>query len=280
MRLSTFSKTRSSPGWSHRTRERLPGFRPRQFFSPTMKVQLRKPILKYGRNLLRQVHKGIGRASLVGDAPFFSSAQFPWATELENNWLVIREELDRVLLHREDLPNFQDISPDQKHLSKGDQWKTFFSLPTGSMLQQTPRGARAPSPCSRRSRARRRRFSRSFQRGMHIPAHRGPYKGVVRCHLGLIVPEPKENCRIRVADTIAHWEESKTMFFDDTYEHEVWNEIDGVRVVLFMDVLRPLSFPMSAIDRFVIKAIAASPFITDAKRNHEAWEQRMADIWR
>ncbi|MEO6871212.1 MAG: aspartyl/asparaginyl beta-hydroxylase domain-containing protein, partial [Chthoniobacterales bacterium] len=80
--------------------------------------------------------------------------------------------------------------------------------------------------------------------------------------------------------TIAHWEEGKTMFFDDTYNHEVWNDTDGVRVVLFLDVLRPLSFPMSAINRTVIKAIAASPLITDAKKNHEAWEQRMETLWR
>ncbi|MEP6822252.1 MAG: hypothetical protein ABI946_07885 [Chthoniobacterales bacterium] len=52
------------------------------------------------------------------------------------------------------------------------------------------------------------------------------------------------------------------------------------RVVLFMDVLRPLSFPMSAIDRFIINGIAASPFITDAKKNHEAWGQRIDALWR
>ncbi len=127
-----------------------------------MKVSLRKPVMKYGRKLLHQVHKGIGRASLVGDAPFFSPAQFPWAQELEKNWRVIREELDQVL-------------------------------------------------------------ERS---------------------------------------------------------HEVWNDPDGVRVVLFLDVLRPLSFPMSVINRTVIKAIAASPLITDAKKNHEAWEQRMEELWR
>lgn len=107
---------------------------------------------------------------------------------------------------------------------------------------------------------------------MHIPAHCGPYKGVVRCHLGSIVPEPKEQCRIRVADTIAHWEEGRTMFFDDTYNHEVWNDTDGVRLVLFLDGLRPLSFPMSAINRTVIKAIAASPLITDAKKKSRGLE--------
>ncbi len=245
-----------------------------------MKDQLRKPLMKYGRKVLQQVQKRIGASSLIGDHPFFPRERFNWARELEENWSVIRAELDEVLKRRENLPNFQDISPDQKHLAKEDKWKTFFFFAYG--LDSPANAARCPrtSGLLKAVPGAQTAFFSILSPRMHIPAHCGPYKGVIRCHLGLIVPKPEEACRIRVADTIAHWEEGKCMFFDDTYEHEVWNETDGVRVVLFMDVLRPLSFPMSAINRFIIKAIAASPFITDARKNHEAWEQRMTDIWR
>lgn len=236
--------------------------------------------MRQGRRILRQVQKGIGHASLVGDQPFFSPEQFPWARRLEENWRVIREELDAVMARRADLPNFQDISPDQKHLAKEDKWKTFFFFAYG--LESPANCARCPRTAAllRGVPGAKTAFFSILAPGMHIPAHCGPYKGVVRYHLGLIVPEPKEQCRIRVADQIAHWEEGKSLFFDDTYEHEVWNDTDGVRVVLFMDVLRPLSFPMSAVNRGIIRAIAASPLITDAKKNHEAWEQRMTEIWR
>src|SRR5215211_8767020 len=245
-----------------------------------MKTQFRKPLMKYGRKLLRQVQKQMTRSSLVGDQPFFSPAQFPWAKELEANWQVIREELEEVLRYRDDLPNFQDISPDQKHLAKENQWKTFFFFAYG--LKVPANAARCPRTAAllQAVPGARTAFFSILSPHMHIPAHRGPYKGVVRYHLGLIVPKPEEQCRIRVAETIAHWEEGKSMFFDDTYEHEVWNNTDGVRVVLFMDVLRPLRFPMAGVNRFIIKAIAASPFITDAKKNHEAWEQRMTELWR
>ena len=245
-----------------------------------MNQQLRKPLMKYGRKLLQQVQKGIGRASAIGDHPFFSPAEFPWATEIEKNWRTIREELDLVLTRRDDLPNFQDISPDQKHLAKEDKWKTFFFFAYG---------LEAPGNCARCPRTMqllktipgaKTAFFSILSPRMHIPAHCGPYKGVIRYHLGLIIPEPKEQCRIRVADTVAHWEEGKSMFFDDTFEHEVWNDTDGMRVVLFMDVLRPLRWPMSAINKLIIKIIAASPFIKDAKKNHEAWEQKMAQLWR
>ncbi len=245
-----------------------------------MKAQFRKSLMKYGRKLLQQVQKGIARASLVGDQPFFSAEQFPWAKELEKNWHVIREELDVVMTHRADLPNFQDISPDQKHLAKEDKWKTFFFFAYG--LETPGNAARCPRTAAllKAVPGAKTAFFSILAPHMHIPAHCGPYKGVVRYHLGLIVPKPEAQCRIRVAETIAHWEEGRSMFFDDTYEHEVWNDTDGVRVVLFMDVLRPLRFPMSVINRLIIRAIAASPFITDAKKNHEAWEQRMTELWR
>ena len=110
----------------------------------------------------------------------------------------------------------------------------------------------------------------------HIPDHCGPYKGIVRYHLALKVPEPRDQCRIRVGDEIVTWEEGRSLIFDDTYEHEVWNDTDGERVVLFVDVVRPLRFPMNLVNAGVIWAIAHSPFILDAKRRHLAWEERFA----
>jgi len=56
-------------------------------------------------------------------------------------------------------------------------------------------------------------------------------------------------------------------------------DTEVLRVVLFMDVLRPLPYLVGLLNRMIIKAIAASPFIRDAKRNHEAWERRMSQLW-
>ena len=64
------------------------------------------------------------------------------------------------------------------------------------------------------------------------------------------------------------------MVFDDTFNHEVWNDTEETRVVLFVDVLRPLPIPGSQINRAIVKAIGYSPFVLDAKRNQEAWERR------
>ncbi|HEV8185372.1 MAG TPA: aspartyl/asparaginyl beta-hydroxylase domain-containing protein, partial [Chthoniobacterales bacterium] len=145
-----------------------------------MKNHLRKPLMRYGRKLLKQVQKGIGRASAIGDHAFFSPAQFPWAKEIEKNWRTIRDELDVVLTRREDLPNFQDISPDQKHLAREDKWKTFFFFAYG--LEAPGNCARCPRTIDllKRIPGAKTAFFSILSPRMHIPAHRGPYKGVIR----------------------------------------------------------------------------------------------------
>jgi ornithine lipid ester-linked acyl 2-hydroxylase len=54
--------------------------------------------------------------------------------------------------------------------------------------------------------------------------------------------------------------------FDDTFPHRAWNDADGMRVVLFLDVLRPLSQPAALINKITVQCIAWSPFIQDAKK--------------
>ena len=108
----------------------------------------------------------------------------------------------------------------------------------------------------------------------HIPPHRGPYRGVVRCHLALMVPGTPEACGISVGGEVRHWHEGETMFFDDGYEHSAWNDSEGTRVVLFLDVIRPLRRPAADVNKALLRGIAWSPFLRDAKRRHEAWERR------
>jgi hypothetical protein len=46
-----------------------------------------------------------------------------------------------------------------------------------------------------------------------------------------------------------------------------------------MDVLQALPYLAGLLNRMAIKAIAASPFIRDVNKNHEAWERRMSLLW-
>jgi beta-hydroxylase len=219
----------------------------------------------------------VGLRSLVGDSEFLALERFPWSKELESHTPEIRAELERLLIDHEALPNFQDISRDQIEITDDDRWKTLFLYGYGfkaelvsalcptttALVEQVPGMVTAM-------------FSILSPR-KHIPAHRGPYKGVLRYHLGLIVPSHREACRIRVGGEVRHWEEGRGMIFDDTFEHEVWNDTDELRAVLFLDVMRPLPRPDALINTLIVKTIGLSPFIQDARRNQRAWEQRFLE---
>jgi ornithine lipid ester-linked acyl 2-hydroxylase len=230
--------------------------------------------ISVGEKVLAPIERWIGKRSLVGDATFFPLERFQWVKLIEDNAATIRGELERVLEDRAALPNFQDISKDQIEITDDDRWKTFFLYGYGFEaklgVEMCPRTAALMRQIPGMTTAM---FSILSPR-KHILDHRGPYKGVLRYHLGLIIPQEKEACRIRVGEQIRHWEEGKSLIFDDTFNHEVWNDTDETRVVLFVDVLRPLPFPESAINSLIVKAIGFSPFVLDAKRNQEAWERR------
>ena len=224
--------------------------------------------------LLPVLERPLDKHSLIGAGTFFEAAQFPWAVELEKNWCLIQQELDTILQNHQAIPNFQEVLPSQQRLTNDNDWKTFMFYGYGHKMEANCDRCPNTAHLIEQVPGMKTAFFSILSPGKHIPAHRGFYKGVLRYHLGLIVPEPKEQCRIRVGNDIRHWEEGKSMIFDDTFDHEVWNETDGVRVVLFMDVIRPLPFPWSSWNHMMIKLISWVPEIQQASKNQDKWTHR------
>jgi ornithine lipid ester-linked acyl 2-hydroxylase len=233
----------------------------------------------FGEKTLPPLESWLGRSSTVGDEPFFDTGTFPWARALEADWRKIRAELDAVLEDQEHLPNFQDISVDQATMTTDDRWKTYFLYGYG--FKSEANCARCPETarlCAQIPGMKTAFFS-ILAPGKHLPAHRGPYKGVMRYHLGLLIPEPADACGIRVDHETRHWAEGESMIFDDTYEHEAWNRTDGVRVVLFVDIMRPMRFPANLLNA-VFTWVIAMPFVplTGLAGNYLRWEKRFETI--
>jgi ornithine lipid ester-linked acyl 2-hydroxylase len=241
---------------------------------PTIGERLGEASLQAGAAVLRGFERFILRFSLVPTTPYLDPALLPWTAEVEMHWADIRAELDEVLRRHDDLPNFQDISVDQATITDDDRWKTFFLYGFGFKAEANC--ARCPNTAEvlERIPGMTTAFFSILSPGKHIDAHRGPYRGVLRYHLGVRIPEPASAAGISVGGEIAHWCEGGSLLFDDGYEHFAWNDTDGVRVVLFMDVERPLRRPAAQLNRALLRAIAVSPFIRDAKRRHEAWQRR------
>ena len=227
-----------------------------------------------GEKFLRWLDRYFGRASLVGDHTFFDPADFPWVATLEAGVPVIQRELETVLQRHDELPNFQDISTDQYSITDDDRWKTFFfygyGFTAGRNIERCPETDTLLREIPGLTTAM---FSILSPR-KKIPPHGGPYKGVLRYHLALMVPEPASALGIRVGNDVRQWSEGKSLVFDDTWEHEAWNDTDDTRVVLFVDFKRPMKGVPRVFNEVVLKLIGFSPFIQDAKARHNAWEKR------
>lgn len=211
-----------------------------------------------------------------GERTFFEPEQFAWVKTLEAGVPAIQRELEAVLKQRELIPNFQDISDNQHRLTQADQWKTLFFWAYGKSVD----GNRALCPqtdalLSHIPGMKTAMFS-ILSPNKHIPEHSGPYKGVLRYHLGLIIPKPASQCRIRVGQDIRSWEEGKSLIFDDSHPHEVWNDADAVRVVLFVDFLRPLPWPLSWLNRGIVWIVSNTRYVTVGVKRARLASARLA----
>jgi beta-hydroxylase len=224
--------------------------------------------------LLKRIERLIARYSPHGNSTFIESTEFPWTKELEKNWKDIRQELDVILKYRSTIPNLQDIAEDQKSLTTDDKWKTFFLYGYGFSSDKNVRLCPKTSALLQKIPGMKTAMFSILDGDKHIPPHRGPYKGVLRYHMGLKVPEP-DKCTIRVGTDYAHWYEGKSMIFDDTHNHEVWNKSERQRVVLFVDFVRPLPFPLSITNKFLIYLISISPFVQDIKKKQSKWDGKL-----
>lgn len=220
-------------------------------------------------NILALLEKIIARFSLVGDRAFFDLKTFPWVREVERDYPSIRSEMEWVLSRRF-IPNFQDISPDQAAITSDDGWKTFFFYAYGERAE----GNCTLCPGTERALLKIPGMVTAFysvlESGKHIPPHRGPYKGVLRYHLALQVPDP-EHAGISIDGCFVRWHEGESLVFDDTYEHQAWNFGHGKRVVLFVDFLRPLPFPLNLVNKAIVRYIRSTEFV-------QAGVRRLRDI--
>lgn len=216
--------------------------------------------------------------SKVSNKPVLNNEEFTWNKLLEDNWKAIRNEAAALLEHDDHLPNIEDIQPQEEALNKDNKWKTFFlygfriksqknceKCPvTTSVLEQIPGMLTG--------------FYSILYPGKHIPAHKGIFKGIVRTHLGLIVPETGE-CKMRVGKETIKWQNGKAVFFDDTYTHEVWNNTDGIRIVLLIDTVRPYKKIGAKINNSIINGITNSAYVKQAFKKNEDWEKAYYSVF-
>jgi ornithine lipid ester-linked acyl 2-hydroxylase len=230
--------------------------------------------VKLGRLIGNAIESFIASRSIHPDVAVYDSGTFPWAKRVEKNWRGIRSELDELMSRREAMPSFHEILAEAGTITGDNQWKTFFLLGPGmdcrKNQEQCPKTMRALKEIPDIQTA----FFSILSPHKHIPAHRGAFNGVLRYHMGLIVPEPREECRIRIGTQMCRWEEGKSLIFDDTYNHEVWNDTEGFRVVLFVDFVRPMKSPHDWWVKTLLRLAARTPWLREADGKQKLWEKK------
>jgi aspartate beta-hydroxylase len=205
---------------------------------------------------------------------FYRREDFPWLEEFEATTGEIRAEFERALLEDSagavpyiDYPD--GVPLDQwKDLNKSRRWSAFFLWRDGVRIDEhadrCPKTARllARAPTSDVRGYAPTAFFSILDKKSHIPPHCGVTNSRLIVHLPLVVPG---NCRFRVGSETREWKTGKAWVFDDTIEHEAWNESDVARAVLIFDVWHPA---LTAGERDAIRA--AVPAIKDYYRDEVA----------
>lgn len=241
-------------------------------------LSLRRLLLSLGKRLLRWNGRFQARHSLVSVTPIIDNREFDWVSRLECAWREIREELDCLLEHPEDIPAFHQVSPEQRRISQGDNWKTFGFYIYGKRVNQNcdacPRTAAVLDSLP----GMRSAMFSILEPHYHIVPHKGPTRAVIRAHLGLKVPREWSNVWIRVDDQVVNWHEGKVLLFDDSYEHEVRNDTDETRAVLFIDIERPMDRVGTLFNRVLLRLIQLSPYVRQPLKNLAAWNREHKKI--
>ena len=181
---------------------------------------------------------------------FFEREQFPWLDALESATEEIRAELLRVLVaDREGLQPYLDFALhmplDQfRELNRSRRWSAYFlwnqSEAQPGHIARCPATARALEAVPIRPRIAARAptaFFSILDARTRIPPHNGVTNTRLTVHLPLVVPP---GCGFRVGGTTREWLPGKAWVFDDTIEHEAWNDSDTPRAILIFDIWNPL----------------------------------------
>jgi aspartate beta-hydroxylase len=188
---------------------------------------------------------------------------FPAAADFVATWRQIRDEALGVAADLAQVPRFHEIMPEQAEISANDRrdWRVFilkaYGVKIARNMARCPRLAAlveaSPDVLS---------ASLSFMAPRkHIPPHRGPFRGVLRFYLPLVMPRTAEGrpaAMLRIAGRDYPLAEGQCLLWDDTYVHEVWNRSDEPRTVLLLDVRRRgMPTDMALLSRVLIAAVRA-----------------------
>lgn len=177
--------------------------------------------------------------SAVPNRPYIDVARFPELAPLRENWQTIRAEAVALFDqgHIRAAAKYNDLGFNSFFRSG---WKRFYvkwyddPLPSAKALCPETVALVESIPTVNAA------MFALLPPGGKLGAHRDPFAGSLRYHLGLVTPN-SEDCRIFVDGEAYCWRDGEAVMFDETLIHSAENKTDVTRVILFCDIERPLS---------------------------------------
>ncbi|HNB27402.1 MAG TPA: aspartyl/asparaginyl beta-hydroxylase domain-containing protein [Alphaproteobacteria bacterium] len=231
------------------------------------KAWRRARVKMLGLGTLKLLAKLYARQGKVPDLAIIPNENFPFIADLEANWQAIRAEVEPILRDREAIPHLDRISPDQARISHSQKWRAYFLFGMGEELTGNTERCPRTAELLRRVPGLRSAWFSILGPRYKLKRHRGITKGVLRAHLGLIVPREWQNCRMNVDGTVVRWRAGKCFVFDDARMHHVVNGTDDERVILLFDFDRPMRWPSSMLNRWAMALLKRTAFYRDARKN-------------
>lgn len=173
------------------------------------------------------------------DGAVLNPIEYAWTQQFRDNWLLIREEFLNYS-QKYLIPDYMAISASASMFTQG--WKALFLRIFDNDTEMTrdfPHTMRLINNCQCTT-----AYFSQLEPGTKIAPHYGIYKGVLRYHLGIIVPTNWEQCFLKIDNQTLNWREGGDIMFDDLYQHSVENNTDQTRVVLFLDIKRNFRNPV------------------------------------
>jgi len=189
---------------------------------------------------------------------FYDPNTYLFTQSLERHWETIRDEYLR--LRPEQLMPWPETT-----LYQGS-WDVFGLWAFGSRLDENRRACpKTTEILEQIPGLTTAGFSRLAPR-TRIAPHEGYTATVLRCHLGLIVPE---HCGLQVGAETRTWTEGGCLVFDDTIRHSAWNEADQERIILLIDFLKDKKWHDARVSPEVAAALLkADPREISARRHN------------
>jgi aspartate beta-hydroxylase len=191
---------------------------------------------------------------------FYPREDFPWLAAIEAATSEIRAEFERVFAEDQDRIEPYVAYPDGvpidqwKELNHSRRWSAFYLWREGTVLQEHL--ARCPKTAAALEKAPRvdvpshgpTAFFSILDARTHIPPHTGTTNTRLTVHVPLVLPG---KCSFRVGAERRDWRRGEAWVFDDTIEHEAWNDSDAPRAILIFDIWNPY---LTATERDLVRA--------------------------